>query len=1137
MPTRYTFLIALAGIWAFAAQAQNAHRPKPSSHLPGWQRVVYAPYKRVDRHSAIAGDLQRLYGTWAGKGPAQRTSIGEMQAAFPQLMFSPGGDAVLVRITAQDVAGLALSLAEASFRQVSVNARRHLVEGYLPFGQLAPGAAGIASLKTQGLMGVLPIYRPISNRAAAHTPVLSQADYLHQTDRVRALGGYDGSGMRIGVMSDSYDRNGTHGAAKDVLEGELPDEGVQVLQDYTTTGTDEGRAMCQLIHDMAPKAGLAFSTVFLGEGNFADQIRNLADPGIGNCTVLTDDVFYFAEPCFQDGIIAQAVDEVVSPGNVAYFSSAGNFATASYQNNAPAFAQRPGSANHQLNFNTGPGGADYRQFYSIPSGYDLSLGIHWSSPFYTTTGVGSDLDAYLLNADGDTVASASDDNLFNQTPFEYLFFINDSSQTHTQDFYLVIVSRAGGTDPSRLRITNLGNAQASNYWTNTGSLFGHTAAAHAQSVAAVPGYEPQSPEYFTSHGYVVILFDADGLPLATPDHRAKPDIAAVDGCENSFFGQDYPVNGTPNFYGTSAAAPDAAAVAALLWQARPGLSSADLTDRLKATAHDIALPGPDSISGAGRVDAYAAIYDGPIKMTPNPQAVDNLDAGSLSRAWTIHFAGPARPRVRTKPNAASGRYSLVMDCNGTAYGSFGLDTAQNEAILHTDLSNPASAGWKLAFRHRMISGETADPLPDTYIGSRRGDGISLSVDSGFSWHLLASLTTNTTYALETINLTQFAAANSLTLGRNVLIKFQQAGLGSADSTGAQSRGGHAFDDIILTDSLRTIPAFTTSSAPTGCPGLQVQYSSAPSITNGISYGYQWSFPGGNPATSTAANPSVTYLAEGSYDVTLTLVPTAGGPSITITDSNYVVIGGGVPHVLATSNSKIVCLGNQIQFHTQTSNCPTTFRWRFPGGTPATSTDTDPIVTYATAGTKFVTVVAINSAGADSSSLYSIQVVPSRAGFAVGGAFRHLVPALGLAGRQSRQRPYLERHRGPAGYGPLRQPDIRRRHQALPRPQLRRYRQAGDGALQPAQRRHPHLCRCLCHGHAARRLYRPPGRPVAHGLPAPGYHPHLLQQRGHTPGHAPDVADEFVPSRAQDWKLDTCCSRPTPRAMSSSASRR
>ncbi len=139
-------------------------------------------------------------------------------------------------------------------------------------------------------------------------------------------------------MSDSYDTNAApNSAALDIATGDLPGAGnpfgntqpVVVLQDWPAS-SDEGRAMLQIVHDLAPKARLGFATANGGEVGFASNIRALAGfPNEPNAVagfkadVIVDDIIYLAEPFFQDGIVAQAVDEVAATG-VSYFSSAGN---------------------------------------------------------------------------------------------------------------------------------------------------------------------------------------------------------------------------------------------------------------------------------------------------------------------------------------------------------------------------------------------------------------------------------------------------------------------------------------------------------------------------------------------------------------------------------------------------------------------------------------------------------------------------------------------------------------------------------------------------------------------------------------------------------------------------------------------
>jgi hypothetical protein len=82
--------------------------------------------------------------------------------------------------------------------------------------------------------------------------------------------------------------------------------------------TNEGRALAEVVHDVAPGAAIAFHTADRGQANFAQGIVDLTNAG---AKVITDDIIYFAEPMFQDSIIAQAIDQVKARG-VSYFSTA-----------------------------------------------------------------------------------------------------------------------------------------------------------------------------------------------------------------------------------------------------------------------------------------------------------------------------------------------------------------------------------------------------------------------------------------------------------------------------------------------------------------------------------------------------------------------------------------------------------------------------------------------------------------------------------------------------------------------------------------------------------------------------------------------------------------------------------------------
>ncbi|NEQ51887.1 MAG: S8 family serine peptidase, partial [Leptolyngbya sp. SIO3F4] len=406
--------------------------------------------------------------------------------------------------------------------------------------------------------------------------------------------------------------------AADRLSGDLPE--VNVLQDLPGGGSDEGRAMLQLIADVAPGADLAFQTAFLGQASFAQGIIDLAAAG---ADVIVDDVIYLSEPFFQDGIIAQAVDQVVADG-VAYFSAAGNSGDKAYESAFRNSGISLDFGNFQIEAHDFDPGEEVDIFQAITIGADaeINLSFQWASPYFSVSGVQgatSDLDIFLLDETNQVVASSFDNNI-NSDPIEILNFTNTNS-FDTQ--YNLVLGKFGGDDPSLLKYVGFGDLTIDEFDTQSGTLFGHANAAGAQAVGAAffeesPAFGDLTPtvETFSAVGGTPILFDTAGNLLAEPENRLKPEIVAPDGGNTTFFGQDIAADADdfPNFFGTSAAAPNAAAVAALLLEAVPEASPTDIYQALQISALDLDDPrtpgfdiGFDDATGFGLIQADAAL--------------------------------------------------------------------------------------------------------------------------------------------------------------------------------------------------------------------------------------------------------------------------------------------------------------------------------------------------------------------------------------------------------------------------------------------------------------------------------------------------------------------------------------------------
>jgi hypothetical protein len=557
------------------------------------------------------------------------------------------------------------------------------VSGWLPIGVVRKAAA-------LGSLRALSASISMTNAGS----VMSEGDAAQRSDLARTLHSLTGAGVKVGVLSDSYNQQG--GAAADVTSGDLPSD-VQVLDDSANCGddlypapcTDEGRAMLQIVHDVAPGAALAFHTAYNGFAGFANGIVDLANAG---AQVIVDDVMYLSEPMFMDGVIAQAVDQVKGMG-VAYFSAAGNAGRNSYEHAYVNSGEQlyidlglgfliPAGPMHD--FDPGPA-KDTAQAYTIPAGQCAIFSVQWDSPFGSEaagTGTQNDLDIWLLD-DSESVLVACDahENIPTGEPVEAMQFCNDGIYVPTDPpvFKLVIVLWEGA-EPGLMKTVAFGSASIDEHATNSSTLYGHANAAGAEAVGAAYyldtpafGTSPPQLEYFSSAGGTPILFAPSGTRLATPDVRMKPEVVAPDGVSTTFF---YPLsdrNGDdhPDFSGTSAAAPHAAGVAALMVEANPSASPDALQAALESTATNMAAIGFDYDSGYGLIqadNAVEAIADGETNLPSNSLHVGDLDGTSVNagKTWSAQVTATVHDTNHAPVTGATVSGSWIGAAGGSA---------------------------------------------------------------------------------------------------------------------------------------------------------------------------------------------------------------------------------------------------------------------------------------------------------------------------------------------------------------------------------------------------------------------------------------------------------------------------------------
>jgi hypothetical protein len=549
----------------------------------------------------------------------QSSSLRSPSAFVPTNVVADVQDGrVLVEAFADDGDGAALATQLQQLGGTQVASYGREADATVPIAAL-PQLAALASLRFARATGAMTMAGAVSD----------QGDTAQRSTNERTNLGYDGTGVKVGVLSDSYNNLGV--AANDVTSGDLPAAGVQVLQDLSSGGTDEGRAMLQIVHDVAPGSSLAFATAFNGQASFASNITALKNAG---AKIIVDDVIYFGEPMFQDGVIAQAVDGVVAGGS-SYFSSAGNASNNGYASawrtantyapgqialDASAFSNAvPFAGGTSFDFDPGPG-VDDMMSVSLPAGRTFTMALDWDSPNFSVSGgagTPNDVDIYWMNpATGKVIFDITSNNVGGDA----IETMRITAGSQTLNAALMFVSKSGGPLPSQIKFVTFNhNLTLSEYGYNAGSTYGHANSAGAQAVGATswlttPAYSTvgiAALESFSSLGGTPILFDTAGNRLATPQNRQHVDITAPDGGNTSGFSGS---SGLNPFFGTSAAAPHAGAVAALMLQANPLLTTSQIYSDLQSTALDMDNPytpgfdaGYDPASGFGLIQADAAV--------------------------------------------------------------------------------------------------------------------------------------------------------------------------------------------------------------------------------------------------------------------------------------------------------------------------------------------------------------------------------------------------------------------------------------------------------------------------------------------------------------------------------------------------
>ncbi|MDP7224249.1 MAG: S8 family serine peptidase [SAR202 cluster bacterium] len=486
----------------------------------------------------------------------------------------------------------------------------------------------------------------------------TEGDAALQFNDLRNTYSVTGAGVAVGLISD-----GIFGITDALASGNLPasalnrDGGDKLIS--TTGGVTavsfradgdleaglsngskgaEGTAMLEIVHDIAPDANLRFA-------NFATDLEFMAavDYLAAISDIVIDDIAWFGLAYDQSSSISvNTATELNRASNPirGYYTSVGNHARRHYQgpyaDSGIAGAPTVGfSGNLHLFQPTADttacldGTSSVANFMVLFGGQTAAVFLSWDDTFGAAA---NDYDLFVYDPlAGSVVASSISSNPgVTPDPFEMVAFTNTTGANRT--YYIYVQNSANLASPKTIELFVFGGVSCTNGTTMNFNTLGSSVPAQGDagggvvSVGAISASDPgfDSIELFSSRG-------------PTNNGVMKPDVSAADGVSVTGSG-----GFSSSFFGTSAAAPHVAALAALLLEIRPDLMSgeqgddpaADRATRRSAivdTTIDLGASGPDNTFGSGRVNGPIA---GPsLAPAPGPEPVPSLSAIGLAAAW------------------------------------------------------------------------------------------------------------------------------------------------------------------------------------------------------------------------------------------------------------------------------------------------------------------------------------------------------------------------------------------------------------------------------------------------------------------------------------------------------------------------
>jgi hypothetical protein len=544
--------------------------------------------------------------------------------------------------------------------------------------------------------------------------IVSAGDIQLKANLARDQFSVAGYGVSVGVIS-----NGVDNLAEAQSNFELG------YVDVRNAGSgNEGTAMLEIIHDLAPQADLYFNDAGTNYTEFADKITTLKN----FCDIIVDDVKFPDEPYFtdEDWTLGFAIRDYLLFGGV-YISSAGN-SNYSIENNPKGYSIFSGISNfgpdnlHEFSSNQ-----KYIDF-TVDGYKQAQIYVQWATSWNTPL---SDYNLYIFDEndnlmnDGIIVSGGTDvQSGGNNIPPRERIVLNNESE-NMKHFKLVIKLMSGddADTPFKINIRPPEDSpeacKLTNHMTNNEHTYGHSGYPNVISVAAYNAELPNQMATYSSGGplWMYSTESNEWSNQQTPLITATSGVSTFVG-SNGYWKKDDGTNNEP-FYGTSASAPHIAAIAALYFSEYSTHTRSDFIEALKNTAVSIEGDGGNGTwhvnAGYGKADALACLnystsspilsielltYAGSASGGVRDVIVNNSGSGSFN--WT-----------------ASTTYSWITITNGTGIpgDAFTFEVDQN--------TGPPRSGTITV----AAPGATGSPLTIT-INQEQGPGkIVEQVDS------------------------------------------------------------------------------------------------------------------------------------------------------------------------------------------------------------------------------------------------------------------------------------------------------------------------------------------------------------------------------------------------------------------------